>query len=191
MTRFRIVLIIAALVCGACGGGSPDTTEARSVEPIITQVSPGDPTRTRDPSESLKSPSAVPTVSAEYQPVEGCPFTRADRLDRVVALAIDGLENTTSKDGWSRACAQVRGSHASEEPYLVTVRIGWMGTLREFASISSANPIVGVADEAYSFGAGRQIALRSGELVAVVSYAGPTPSGTEAWARQVAEQLRE
>jgi hypothetical protein len=189
MRRVRVVLAVAAFMCSACGGGSRSATVARSEEPIITQGSSSNSTRTHDPSESLNSPTAVPMVSAELPPLGSCPFSSADRLDRVVALAIDGLEDTTSEDGWSRACARVRAPDGSVEPYTVTVKIGWMGTLHEYSSVPGAQPIVGLADEAYELDDGRRIALRSGEIVAVVGYAGGTPSDTEALARQVAEQL--
>jgi hypothetical protein len=53
-----------------------------------------------------------------------------------------------------------------------------------------ANPIAGLADEAYALDDGNRIALRSGELVAVIDYAGATTL-TEAFARLVAEQLPE
>lgn len=159
MTRVRIVLVIAALVCGACGG------------------------------RSLAATPASPTVAAEFRPLEDCPCTSADRLDSVVALAIDGLEQTTSESAWSGACARVRAPGDSEEPYTVTVRIAWMGTLHEYSSMPGAAPIVGLADEAYA--PGRQVTVRSGELVAVVSRSGANASATEAWARRVAEQLAE
>lgn len=139
----------------------------------------------------VKSPTVARIASPELPPQESCPLSSADGLDRVVALAIDGLENTTSEDGWSRACARVRAPDASEEPSIVSVEIGWMGTLHEYASLPGANPILGLADQAYEFDHGRRIALRSGEIVAVVGYSGGTPSDTEALARQVAEQLPE
>jgi hypothetical protein len=64
-----------------------------------------------------------------------------------------------------------------------------MGTLHEYESIPGRTPIANLADEAYAFDAGHRIALRSGELVAVVSSSGGSPSDTEALARQVADQL--
>ena len=75
-------------------------------------------------------------------------------------------------------------------PYTVTLEISWAGTLHDYRSIPGAIRIVGLADDAVAFDAGRQIALRSGELVAVVTdsrSAGGSPNFTEASAREVAD----
>ena len=191
MTRAHIVLVIAAFACSACSVGHQNGAGARSGEPIIWPVPSGGSTRADDPSESRKSPTAVPAPSAESAALDDCPIMSADRLEAVVALAIDGLAHTTAADGWSRACAQVNAPDSLKGPHIVTVKIGWMGTLHEYASMPGANPIVGLADEAYAFDGGDQIALRSGELVAVVSASCGTPSDTQGLARQVVDQLRE
>ena len=78
--------------------------------------------------------------------------------------------------GWRRPAA--RGSRR-----LLTIQVGWRGSLHEYAAAPGAKPIAGLADEAYAFDAGDRIALRSGELVAIVSYAGASALATEALAR--------
>lgn len=190
MTRLGVVLVVA-FACGACGARSESLSGAPRVEQTTLEVTAQDPKSTVDPAEPLGSPTAVPAPSAELTTAEACPPSSAGGIDRVAALAIDGLESTTSGDVWSRACASVRSPDASAEPYIVSVKIGWMGTLHDYASLPGARPIVGLADQAYAFDDGRRIALRSGEIVVVVGRSGGTLSDTEVLARQVAEQLPE
>ena len=135
--------------------------------------------------------SAAPGPTMVQAAQDACQAGSADGLDGVVALAVAGLERTTSGDGWSRACARVPASNASEEPSIVTVQVGWRGTLDEYASLPGMRPLVALGDEAYVLDCGRGIALRSGEIVAVVGHSRGTPSDTEALARRVAEQLPE
>lgn len=190
MTRTLIVLVIAAIACSACGAGNEGASGPRSVQPIITHLPADNATRPDDPSELPRSPTGIPARPAVSAAPDGCPSTSADRFDKVVALAIDGLAHTTAADVWSSACAQVEAPDTSVALHTVTVKIGWMGTLHEYASIPGASAIVSLADEAYVFDAGHQVALRSGELVAVVSCSGGIPSDLEALARQVGHQLR-
>ena len=70
----------------------------------------------------------------------------------------------------------------------VTVSVGWMGTVHEYASRPGAEPIDDLADEAYGLADG-EIALREGELVAVVRWSGATAAESVALARVVADQL--
>jgi flavin-binding protein dodecin len=147
-------------------------------------------TQSDDPSESQTRPIAAPASLAEPAGPDGCPVTSADSLHTVAARAIDGLAHTTSADGWSRACAQVQVRDNSKGMYTVTVKVGWMGTLHDNSSTHDASPIMSLADEAYGFDDRHQIALRSGELVAVVSFSCGTASETEALARHVDDQLR-
>jgi hypothetical protein len=138
----------------------------------------------------VTSPTEDPAPSAAPSPVGGCPLISAADLDGVVALAVSGLNDTTAVDSWSRACAWPTASGGSGERNLLTIQIGWQGSLHEYSGMPGANPIAGLADEAYALDDGSRIALRSGELVAVVRYSGVTAL-TEAFARQVAEQLLE
>ena len=69
--------------------------------------------------------------------------------------------------------------------------MAWWGSLHEYSSAPGAKPIAGLADEAYALDPGDRIALRSGELVVIVSYSGETALATEAFARRVAERLPE
>lgn len=182
MTSVLAVLVLAAVACSSCSAGHQGG-------PGALPSSGG--TRADDPSEVQTWPTTVPASSPEPTAPEGCPVTSADRLETVAARAIDGLAETTSADGWSRACAQMEACDNSKGLHTVTVKVGWMGTLHDYASLHGASPIAGLADEAYEFDAGHRIALRSGELVAVVTSSCGIPSDTEALARHVADQLRE
>ena len=78
-------------------------------------------------------------------------------------------------------------------PYTVTLEIAWAGTLHDYRSIPGAIRIVGLADDAVAFDAGRRIALRSGRARRVVAdsrSAGGSPTFTEASAREVAELIQ-
>jgi len=161
MKRIGLALALVAFIGGAC----------------VAQV-PGSQEADRLPSE----PAGV---------LDGCPFVSPDRFDVVVARAVSGLDDTTAGDGWSRACARLTGPGDSEQPTLVTLQVGWRGSLHEYAATPGAEPISGLGDEAYALEAGSRIAFRSGELVAVVSCSGATARATVAVARQVAAQLPE
>jgi hypothetical protein len=115
----------------------------------------------------------------------------ADGLEGLVALAVDGLTRTTAKNSWSSQCARVPALGSSEGTRFVTVRVGWMGTLQPYASRPGARPLSDLADEAYALGGGHGIALRSGEIVAVVRLLRGTASETRALARRVADRLRQ
>ena len=188
MNRICIALAVAAVTCGvvtACGGAREGISGAGSIVPTATQQ-PSDSSSASTASGSSTRSRVELAPSAPVSVGKGCPHIRAEDLDVVVARALRGLENTTSKDGWSRACAWLTASRG--EPSLFTIQIGWQGSLREYAAISGANPVAGLADEAYALDTGRRIALRSGELVALLSYHG-APGLTEALARTVAVQL--
>jgi hypothetical protein len=123
-----------------------------------------------------------------------CPFVAPERFGTVISRAIDGLAATTAEDEWSSVCAQVWAAEARHAPYKVTVAIAWYGTLDEYASLPGATPLDDLADEAYVLDAGRQLALRSGELVAVVTTsraAGSSAATAEALGRRVAELLHD
>ena len=121
---------------------------------------------------------------------DGCPIISRVRIDGIVAHAVSGLDDATDAAGWSHACAWLTAPDGSGEPSLLTIQIGWQGSLYEYSAIPGATPIAGLADEAYALDAGDRIALRSGELVAVVSYSGGTALA-EALARRVAARLPE
>lgn len=172
LRRVLIIAVAASLLVSACGTGREPASPPESLEPVLST----------SPSVVAARPTMEPVV------VAGCPVIGADQIASLVALAIDGLADTTSDDGWSRASALVRASDELEAPHVVTIEIGWEGTLIGFAAIPGTEPIVGLADEAYALDGGRRIALRAGELVALVSSTGETP-GTETLARLVAAQV--
>ena len=53
-----------------------------------------------------------------------CSVVTTARLEAVVALAVDGLADTSAQDGWSRACARLQSPDHSQ-------RIGYLGTMPE------------------------------------------------------------
>ena len=123
----------------------------------------------------------------------GCTPVTLERPDSIVVRAIAGLARMTAADGWSEACAEVRSADGREVPTIVTVEIGWQGTLHEFAALPGATRVLGLGDEAYLLDAGRRIALRSGELVAVVAASDTTagsPVSLENFGRRVAALMR-
>ena len=192
MNRIRSALALAAFACfacAACGSVRGDASGVISLERAATQR-PSDPGRSSDLTVPLTSSVAECAPSAAPSAMEGCPLIGAADLGGVVARAVSGLNDTTAADGWSRACAWLRASGGSGEPDLLTVQIGWQGSLHEYSALPGANQIAGLADEAYALDDGDRIALRSGELVAVVRYSGVTAL-TEAFARQVAQRLPE
>jgi hypothetical protein len=123
--------------------------------------------------------------------LDSCSFINPADLGDMVARAVTGLNDTTAQDVWSRGCAWVMAPDASGRSSLLTIQIGWQGSLHEYSAIPAANPIMGLADEAYALDGGHRIALRSGEVVAVVSYTGASALVAVGLARQVAEQLDE
>jgi hypothetical protein len=158
----------------------------------IERASPApsaDASKTSPPVESSPAVVPLPVPSAAIAAAERCPRIGLAELDAVVGRAISGVDDTTAVDGWSRACAWLRPSDRMAEPRLVEVQVGWRGTLHEYRTIAGAQPVAGLADEAYSLEGGERIALRSGELVAVVRYAGD-PAVTATIAHRLAHQLR-
>ena len=192
MKRIRSALALAAFACfaiAACGSVRGDASGVIPLERAALQR-PSGPARPSDVPVPLPSPTAECAPSAAPGAAGGCPIIGVAELDGVVARAVSGLQDTTAADGWSRACAWLRASGGSGEPDLLTVQIGWQGSLHEYSALPGASPIAGLADEAYALDDGDRIALRSGELVAVVRYSGLTAL-TEALARQVAQRLPE
>ena len=149
MNRIRSVLLIAVGACVLVGGrGSSEPAAGPVLLELVTASSP---------------PVAAAGTAGEPVTLAGCPVITADQLDTLVALAIDGMDDTTSDDGWSRTSALVLASDDAELPHVVTIELGWEGTLMEFETAPGADPIPDLADEAYALDAGRRIALRSGE----------------------------
>lgn len=134
------------------------------------------------------APSAGPLA---LSPGDVCSIMNGSHVSEVFASAIDGLAKTTAADPWSRAAVGVAiGGSASSR---VTIEVAWQGTLVSYGSLDGAEPVPDLADEAYRFDRGRQIALRSGEVVAVITWAldpsdVPFP-GTEPFARVAAHLL--
>ena len=171
MKLFRGALVlglVACFACSACGAAVGDA-KPRTVDSLV--------------------PMADRAASGAPGSVGRCPSIAVADLDGLVARAISGLEDTTAADRWSRECAWLTTSNGSPKPDLVTIEIGWHGSLHEYSAIPGASPIDDLADEAYALDNGARIALRSGEVVAVVSYAGASALTVEDVARQVAEQL--
>jgi hypothetical protein len=77
----------------------------------------------------------------------------------------------------------------------VNLKVLAQGTLVTFATMKGASPVTGLGDEAYAFDDGRQIAIRFGELVAVVAGArgidgkGVPATAVEALARLIAVRI--
>ena len=183
-------VLIAAVACGACEAGA--TSSPATLEKTASSPSSGGSITDAAAIASAGSPSVAPEPSAKWWEPMDCPVATERHLEAVVALAMEGLADTTGGDGWSRACAWLQPLDNAQAPYTVTLEVGWAGTLHDYGSIPGAIRIVGLADDAVAFDAGRQIAVRSGELVVVVADSrsdGGSPTFTEASAREVAELI--
>ena len=200
----RLLALVVALASVACG--AVDVPRERVAGgPVavggVTHQPSGAPERSELPDGGTPSPVGVaatpppspapatqaPGITPPASP-GACPITSADDLRGVATLAIDGLDATTAADGWSWACAWVHAPDGSGTHQLVTLKVGWQGTLVGYARTPGAVPIPGLADEAFALDNGARIALRSGELVAVVTSDATAPV-VEALARVVAAQL--
>ena len=186
-------VLIAVVSSGACQAGHAGPSGSATLEPTTSSPSSGGSIASAAPIASAGSPSVSANPSAVRSEPVDCPLAIEPHLEAVVALAVEGLADTTGGDGWSRACARLQPVDNSQAPYTVTLEISWAGSLHDYRSIAGATRMVGLADDAVAFDAGRRVALRSGELVAVVAdsrSAGGAPIFTEASAREVAELIQ-
>ena len=84
---------------------------------------------------------------------------------------------------------------AGESPYNVNIRALADGTLIAFAKMAGSTPVAGLADEAYVFDDGRQVAMRFGSVIVLVAGAagsmaiGVPASAVGALARLIASRL--
>lgn len=200
--RLAAALMLAAAMsgCAAASGPGGSTGVGASGAPGVTSERSG---ATSGAASSVKRDVA----SAPVEPTGGrsgvaigvpdiCALVTPAEIEAVVGMAVDAGQDVTAETGWSSACAWVQTVAAGTAPYNVNVKVLAHGTLAAFKTISGAHPVAGLADEAYAFDDGRQVALRFGELVAVVAGArgidgnGVPASAVEALARLMADRIR-
>jgi hypothetical protein len=171
------------------GGGGGGGARA-SASPSSLSFAPG------LSSAGIAAPSSGATASTIAIGVpDTCALVSPAEIETAVGMAFEPGQDVTAETGWSSACAWVQQVPAGQSPYNVNVKVLATGTLVTFAKMAGARPVAGLGDEAYAFDDGRQIAIRFGQLVAVVAGArgidgkGVPATAVEALARLVAGRI--
>jgi hypothetical protein len=196
MNTFRLILMVGAMIfgVGACGGGSAPAGSAAvesTVDPSVVTSAGTSPAAT---SVAPAGASAAASSTAVEVP-DTCALVTAAEVEAAIGMAVKPGQDVTAQTGWSSACAWVQEAVTGEPTYAVNLKVLAQGTLATFATMNGASPVTGLGDEAYAFDEGRQIAIRFGELVAVVAGArgidgkGVPATAVEALARLIAARI--
>ena len=157
-----LALVVATVLSAGCAGldvrAEAPTDGAASARTLVASSTPGTPA------------------------VGDC--ANAALFRDVAVEALDGLMDTTAAEPWSEASIDLTSGAAG--PDRLTIAVAWQGTLIGYEALAGAERVTGLADEAYRFDRGHQLAMRSGEVVAVIGWAVdrdeiPAP-GTDAFA---------
>ena len=189
-----VVIAVVMLIVVACGGDaltSPDGTDPGGSLPVASP--PGVPSGAATP------PSGAPSSGPAGHVVEipdTCTLTTPGELADVVGFHFLPGQDASAATGWSSACAWVQAVAVGEAPYNVNIRALAEGSLTAFGKLAGATPVAGLADEAYVFDDGRQVAMRFGSVIIVVGGArgidgdGVPASAVGALARLIASRLQ-
>ncbi len=185
--------VAVLLVVSGCGGDA--AAPIASTNPAASAAVGSTPAASAAEASQAISPSAAASSIA----VPGaCTLTTPGELATVVGMRFnDGRDVTAELGGWTSACSWLQSVGAGEAAYAVNTRVLAEGTLVAFRTMAGATAVPGLADEAFVWDDGRQVAMRFGSVVVMVAGArdvdggGVPASATGALARLIASRLGE
>lgn len=181
------------LVASGCGGGAAAPIASTNPAASPAGSAPATAASVAEASQAI-SPSATSSIAVPG----ACTLTTPGELATVVGMRFnDGRDVTAELGGWTSACSWLQSVGAGEAAYAVNTRVLAEGTLVAFRTMAGATAVPGLADEAFVWDDGRQVAMRFGSLVVMVAGArdvdggGVPASATGALARLIASRLGE